>query len=94
MQSQVFDRITIEPDKMSGQPCIRGLRLTVRRVLEALNSDPSREELRSDYPDLDDEDIRQAVAYAVAMIAEESVETIIITSRFGSSNGARRSSRS
>ena len=75
MQSQVFDRITIEPDKMSGQPCIRGLRLTVRRVLEALNSYPSREELRSDYPDLDDEDIRQAVAYAVAMIGEESVET-------------------
>jgi uncharacterized protein (DUF433 family) len=83
MQSQVFDRITIEPDKMGGQPCIRGLRLTVRRVLEALNSYPSREELLSDYPDLDDEDIRQAVAYAVAMIGEESVETINITSRFG-----------
>ena len=75
MQSPVFDRITIEPDKMSGQPCIRGLRLTVRRVLEALNSYPSRDELRSDYPDLGDEDIRQAVAHAVAMIGEESVET-------------------
>ena len=38
MESEVFDRITIEPRKMNGQPCIRGLRLTVRRVLEALRS--------------------------------------------------------
>ena len=52
MESQVFDRITIEPGKMNGQPCIRGLRLTVRRVLEALSTYSSREELRADYPEL------------------------------------------
>ena len=43
-----FDRITIEPGKMNGQPCIRGLRLTVRRVLEALGTYESRDELRAD----------------------------------------------
>ena len=38
MQDQTFDRITIEPGKMNGQPCIRGLRITVRRVVEALST--------------------------------------------------------
>lgn len=59
---------------MNGQPCIRGLRLTVRRVLEALSTYDSREELRADYPDLEDEDIRQALSYAAAMLADETVE--------------------
>jgi len=72
--STVFDRITIEVGKMNGQPCIRGLRLTVRRVLEALSTYDSREELRADYPELEDEDIRQALAYAAAMLADETVE--------------------
>lgn len=71
----VFDRITVEPGKMGGQPCIRGLRLTVRRVLEALSVHDSRDELRADYPDLEDEDIRQALAFAGAMLADEVVET-------------------
>jgi uncharacterized protein (DUF433 family) len=75
MESPVFDRITIEPGKMNGQPCIRGLRLTVRRVLEALSAYSSREELKMDYPELDEEDIRQAIAYAAAMMGEEIVET-------------------
>jgi len=61
-----FDRITCDPAKMSGQPCIRGLRLTVRRVLEALAVYPDRQELHSEFPELDDEDIRQALEYAAA----------------------------
>ena len=75
MAAQLFTRITIEPGKMNGQPCIRGLRLTVRRVLEALSTYVSQEELLADYPDLEEEDIRQAIAYAAAMIGEEIVET-------------------
>ena len=74
MEPRVFDRISIEPGKMSGQPCIRGLRLTVRRVLEAIGQYGSREELRADYPELEDEDIRQATAYAAAMLGDENVE--------------------
>ena len=72
--STAFDRITVEVGKMNGQPCIRGLRLTVRRVLEALSTYDSREELRADYPELEEEDIRQALAYAAAMLADETVE--------------------
>lgn len=60
-----FDRITFDPDVLSGQLCIRRLRLSVRRVLEALATYPDRAELRAEYPELEDEDIRQAFAYAV-----------------------------
>jgi uncharacterized protein (DUF433 family) len=72
--SDTFDRITIDPRKMNGQPCIRGMRLTVRQVLEALSAAGSREELREDYPDVEDEDIRQAIAYAAAMLGDETVD--------------------
>ena len=72
--TETFDRITIDPRKMNGQACIRGMRLTVRRVLEALSVAGSREELRADYPELGDEDIRQAITYAAAMLGEETVE--------------------
>jgi uncharacterized protein (DUF433 family) len=56
--------ITIEPDKRSGQPCIRGLRLTVQDVLEYLASGMSAEEILSDFPDLNAEDIRACLAFA------------------------------
>jgi len=59
-----FDRIAIEPDKMVGQPCIRGLRITVKRVLEILGSYADRKELFADYPDLEEADIRQALLFA------------------------------
>jgi uncharacterized protein (DUF433 family) len=61
-----FDRITNNPAILNGQPCIRGMRLTVRRVLEALASYPDRDELRAEYPELEDEDIRQALEFAAA----------------------------
>ncbi|MBZ5581240.1 MAG: DUF433 domain-containing protein [Acidobacteriia bacterium] len=63
-----FDRITIEPDKMGGQPCIRGLRLTVRRVLEILRVFPDRRELLADYPDLEEADLQQALSFASAQL--------------------------
>jgi uncharacterized protein (DUF433 family) len=61
-----FDRITFDPEVLNGQPCIRGLRLTVRRVLEAVATYPDRDELRAEYPELDDHDIRQSLEYAAA----------------------------
>jgi len=68
-----FDRITQEPGMMNGQPCIRGMRLTVRRVLEALATFPDREELRREYPELEDEDIRQALEYAATRLEDRMV---------------------
>jgi len=58
-----FDRITSDPAVMNGQPCLRGMRLTVRRVLEALATYPDRKEFAAEYPALDEEDIRQALGY-------------------------------
>jgi uncharacterized protein (DUF433 family) len=63
-----FDRISIEPGKMGGQPCIRGMRITVRRVLEILASYPDRKDLFEDYPDLEEADLQQALAFAAATV--------------------------
>jgi len=69
-----FDRITQDPAQLNGQPCIRHMRLTVRRVLEAVAIYPDREDLRREYPELEDEDIRQALEYAAASLEDEVVE--------------------
>ena len=69
-----FNRITSDPSIMNGQPCIRGMRLTVRRVLETLAAYSNREELRAEYPELEDEDIRQALAYAAANLDDQVLE--------------------
>jgi uncharacterized protein (DUF433 family) len=56
---------------MNGEPCIRDLRLTVRRVLEALALYPDRAELKREYPELQDEDIRQALEFAAALVDDK-----------------------
>ena len=67
----VFDRITVEPEKCGGKPCIRGMRITVRRVLELLATYPDRTALFADYPFLEPEDVRQALGYAAATVDDE-----------------------
>ena len=69
-----LDRITFSPEKMNGQPCIRDLRLTVKRVLEVLAVYQNREEIQRDYPELEDEDIRQALVYAAAALDDRVVD--------------------
>jgi len=69
-----FDRITREPTRMNGQPCIRNLRLTVRRVLELMALYVDRAELRREYPELEDEDIRQALLFAATSLKDRMVE--------------------
>jgi uncharacterized protein (DUF433 family)/predicted nuclease of predicted toxin-antitoxin system len=56
--------ITIEPDKMGGKPCIRGLRITVYDVLDYLASGMAEAEILADFPDLTSEDIRACLAFA------------------------------
>ena len=58
------ERITIEPGKRSGKPCVRGLRITVIDVLEYLASGMSENEVLRDFPDLTREDIRACLAFA------------------------------
>ncbi len=69
-----LNRITIDPNVMNGQPCIRGLRLTVRRVLELVALYPDRGELVVEFPELESEDIRQALTYAAATLDDKVLE--------------------
>ncbi len=57
-------RITLEPGKRGGKPCIRGLRITVYDLLDALASGMSEDEILAEQPDLEREDIRPALAFA------------------------------
>lgn len=58
------DRITIDPDKRGGKPCIRGLRITVYDVLEYLASGMSEADILQDFPDLTRDDIRACLEFA------------------------------
>lgn len=68
-----FDRITIDPGLMNGQPCIRNMRLTVRRVVEAVALYPDWQALREEYPELENEDIRQALAFAATNLDTQTL---------------------
>ena len=57
-------RITIEPGKMGGRPCIRGMRIRVVDILDMLAGGATRADILDDYPDLEDADISAALAYA------------------------------
>ncbi len=54
-------RITVDPKQMAGLPCIRGLRIPVARVVSMVAEGMNHEQILADYPDLEEEDIRQAL---------------------------------
>ena len=60
--------ITVEPGKRSGQPCIRGMRIAVRDVLEYLAGGMTVDELLSDFPELTLEDVRACLAFAAEQL--------------------------
>lgn len=68
-----FDGITVETGKMGGVPCIRGLRIPVATVVGMLANGMSREEILDSYPDLEDEDIPQALRYAAETVGERQM---------------------
>jgi uncharacterized protein (DUF433 family) len=69
-----FNRITWNPSQMNGQPCIRGMRLSVRRVVEAVALYPDRNDLFRNYPELEPEDVQQALAFAAANLEDSATE--------------------
>ena len=85
------DIITIEPGKRSGQPCIRGMRITVYDVFEYLASGMTVEEVLADFPELTESDIRACFAYAAN---KEKSQVIVYTDETsitpGHSNEIRR----
>jgi uncharacterized protein (DUF433 family) len=62
------DRISQDQLHLNGQPCIRGTRMTVRRVLEIAALYPSRADREREFPELDDEDVKQALHFAAKLI--------------------------
>jgi uncharacterized protein (DUF433 family) len=64
MNVDLLSRITIEPGKCGGRPCIRGMRMRVTDVLQLLSAGASHDEILADYPDLQNEDILAAIEYA------------------------------
>ncbi len=68
-----FDRITVDPAQMGGVPCIRRLRIPVATVVGLVAEGISDEQILRDYPDLESEDIRQALAYAAEAVRERQL---------------------
>ena len=66
LMNALLERITVEPDKCGGRPCIRGYRLRVKDVLELLAHGASWEEILADYPFLEAEDLRACLEFAAA----------------------------
>ena len=61
---QQFDRITMDPEVMGGKPCIRGMRVTVGMIVEAMSAGRTIEQLLADFPYLEEPDLREALAFA------------------------------
>ena len=65
-----YPRITTDPKILAGKPCIRGLRISVQQVLQILSENPLWEDLRADYPELEPDDIQQALAFAAEQLTD------------------------
>ena len=67
----MFDRITFDPKIMGGRACIRGMRIPVSVIVGQIAHDATAEEVLQEYPDLEREDIQQALAYSAWLAREE-----------------------
>lgn len=72
---EIHPRITVEPDKCEGKPCIRGYRLTVEHILSLLADGASRDDLLREWPFLEAQDIDAALHFASTLAGERSVTT-------------------
>lgn len=68
-----FDRITVDPAQMGGVPCIRHLRIPVSTIVGLVAERRTDEEILADYPDLEPDDIRQALVYAAEAVCERQL---------------------
>jgi len=72
----MFTRITVDPGKMGGEPCIRGLRIPVATVVSMVADAMSDDEILEDYPDLELEDIREALRFAAEAVRERTLPLV------------------
>ncbi len=71
-----FTRITARPDQLSGTPCIRGLRIPVATVIDLVADGMDEAEILAAYPDLEAEDLREAIRYAAEAVRERELPLI------------------
>jgi uncharacterized protein (DUF433 family) len=71
-----FDRITVDPDKMGGVPCIRALRIPVATVVGMVADGMSEKEILRAYPDLEPKDIREALRFAAEAVREREIPLV------------------
>lgn len=68
VSSKLLDRITFNPNQCGGHPCIRGMRIRVKDVLDMLASGATEQEILRDYPYLEEADIRASLEYAALQV--------------------------
>ncbi len=73
LTAMTFERITVRPDQMGGVPCIRGLRIPVATVVGMVADGMSQEEILAAYPDLEPEDVQEALRYAAEAVREREL---------------------
>lgn len=73
MRHHQFDRITMDPEKCFGKPCIRGLRMPVASILAYLSGGMTIDQMLTEWPDLEREDIFQALGFAAALMEEKVI---------------------
>lgn len=73
---QLIGRITMDADICHGKPCIRGLRYPVEFLLELLSGEMTGQQILADYPDLEADDLRAAIAYAARLSRVKSIERV------------------
>lgn len=78
---KLLTRITANPAIFGGKPIIRGMRISVEMVLSLLAQGETAESLLDDYPDLEPEDVQACLAYARAVIANDSLDAVEVTAR-------------
>ena len=71
-----FQRITIEPEKMGGMPCIRGLRIPVATVVSMVADGMTEDEILKAYPDIERDDIRESLKYAAEAVRERELPLV------------------
>ena len=75
-EKELLDRITIDPAVCHGKPCIRGLRYPVEFILEMLSGPTTPAQFLKEYPDLQEDDLKAALAYAAKMSRTKRFETL------------------
>jgi uncharacterized protein (DUF433 family) len=71
-----FERVTVNPNQMGGVPCIRGLRIPVATVVGMIADGMTEEEILKAYPDLEREDIQEALRYAAEAVRERELPLV------------------